>query len=263
MEGDQVHQSDDDHSDHQHLFNPKSSSLTCTIFFKSSQDQGTSDDDHHDQQKIKDQQLLPYQSNMNKNSDNIVKHSREEEDRKKPTKWMSSKMRFMRKMMINPHNIIPNRRRRSKTVEFGDQQTNQDSTVIRVCSDCHTTKTPLWRSGPQGPKSLCNACGIRRRKARRVIAAAGTEGLDNGMIPADSTGHEVEKQKRSNVDETMPFKKRCKIITSQETTDKKKKKKKKHCFDLSKSSALHSVLPQDERDAAILLMALSYGLICS
>lgn len=24
--------------------------------------------------------------------------------------------------------------------------------VIRVCSDCNTTKTPLWRSGPQGPK---------------------------------------------------------------------------------------------------------------
>ena len=24
--------------------------------------------------------------------------------------------------------------------------------VIRVCSDCNTTKTPLWRSGPRGPK---------------------------------------------------------------------------------------------------------------
>jgi hypothetical protein len=24
--------------------------------------------------------------------------------------------------------------------------------VIRVCSDCNTTKTPLWRSGPCGPK---------------------------------------------------------------------------------------------------------------
>lgn len=25
---------------------------------------------------------------------------------------------------------------------------------IRVCSDCHTTKTPLWRSGPKGPKVI-------------------------------------------------------------------------------------------------------------
>lgn len=24
--------------------------------------------------------------------------------------------------------------------------------TIRVCADCNTTKTPLWRSGPRGPK---------------------------------------------------------------------------------------------------------------
>lgn len=24
--------------------------------------------------------------------------------------------------------------------------------TVRVCSDCNTTKTPLWRSGPKGPK---------------------------------------------------------------------------------------------------------------
>ncbi|KAK1280067.1 GATA transcription factor 15 [Acorus gramineus] len=37
----------------------------------------------------------------------------------------------------------------------------------KSCSDCRTTKTPLWRGGPSGPKSLCNACGIRYRKKRR------------------------------------------------------------------------------------------------
>lgn len=26
--------------------------------------------------------------------------------------------------------------------------------TIRVCADCNTTKTPLWRSGPRGPKVL-------------------------------------------------------------------------------------------------------------
>ncbi|XP_059440076.1 GATA transcription factor 23-like [Corylus avellana] len=36
----------------------------------------------------------------------------------------------------------------------------------KCCSDCKTTKTPLWRGGPAGPKSLCNACGIRYRKRR-------------------------------------------------------------------------------------------------
>ncbi|GMP95085.1 hypothetical protein CsSME_00044265 [Camellia sinensis var. sinensis] len=55
--------------------------------------------------------------------------------------------------------------------------------IIRVCSECNTTKTPLWRSDPQGPKSLCNSCGIRQ-KARPAMAAA-----NNGMVlaPDDST----------------------------------------------------------------------------
>eukprot|EP00190_Bangiopsis_sp_CCMP1999_P006208 CAMPEP_0198722664 /NCGR_PEP_ID=MMETSP1475-20131203/304_1 /TAXON_ID= ORGANISM="Unidentified sp., Strain CCMP1999" /NCGR_SAMPLE_ID=MMETSP1475 /ASSEMBLY_ACC=CAM_ASM_001111 /LENGTH=132 /DNA_ID=CAMNT_0044483577 /DNA_START=124 /DNA_END=522 /DNA_ORIENTATION=- len=36
------------------------------------------------------------------------------------------------------------------------------------CVQCGTTKTPMWRSGPKGSKSLCNACGIRWKKANPV-----------------------------------------------------------------------------------------------
>ncbi|XP_058077214.1 GATA transcription factor 15 [Magnolia sinica] len=39
----------------------------------------------------------------------------------------------------------------------------------KSCADCRTTKTPLWRGGPAGPKSLCNACGIKYRKRRRGL----------------------------------------------------------------------------------------------
>ncbi|KVI11014.1 Zinc finger, GATA-type [Cynara cardunculus var. scolymus] len=38
----------------------------------------------------------------------------------------------------------------------------------KICVDCKTSKTPLWRSGPSGPKSLCNACGIRYRKKKSI-----------------------------------------------------------------------------------------------
>ncbi|CAL5089628.1 unnamed protein product [Urochloa decumbens] len=39
----------------------------------------------------------------------------------------------------------------------------------KICTHCHTTITSLWRSGPFGPKSLCNACGLRyRRKGLEV-----------------------------------------------------------------------------------------------
>ncbi|URD73073.1 hypothetical protein MUK42_09866 [Musa troglodytarum] len=39
----------------------------------------------------------------------------------------------------------------------------------KCCADCRTTKTPLWRAGPSGPKSLCNACGIWYRKNGRAF----------------------------------------------------------------------------------------------
>ena len=37
------------------------------------------------------------------------------------------------------------------------------------CGSCGAISTPLWRHGPDGPKTLCNACGVRdNRKKGRV-----------------------------------------------------------------------------------------------
>lgn len=38
----------------------------------------------------------------------------------------------------------------------------------RKCLHCATDKTPQWRTGPQGPKTLCNACGVRFKSGRLV-----------------------------------------------------------------------------------------------
>ncbi|GLJ53146.1 hypothetical protein SUGI_1132600 [Cryptomeria japonica] len=32
---------------------------------------------------------------------------------------------------------------------------------IKKCTHCGVNKTPQWRCGPLGPKTLCNACGVR------------------------------------------------------------------------------------------------------
>ncbi|KAJ8444950.1 hypothetical protein Cgig2_029144 [Carnegiea gigantea] len=85
--------------------------------------------------------------------------------------------------------------------KYPDGVSSQETqpTDIKRCADCGTSKTPLWRGGPAGPKvfplflslpiiavdqvgfdylmgfcgcdlqSLCNACGIRSRKKRRAI----------------------------------------------------------------------------------------------
>ncbi|XP_073014851.1 GATA transcription factor 5 [Primulina eburnea] len=36
----------------------------------------------------------------------------------------------------------------------------------RRCSHCDVTKTPQWRAGPMGSKTLCNACGVRFKSGR-------------------------------------------------------------------------------------------------
>ncbi|CAN4124192.1 unnamed protein product [Withania somnifera] len=36
----------------------------------------------------------------------------------------------------------------------------------KQCSHCGVQKTPLWRTGPLGAKTLCNACGVRFKSGR-------------------------------------------------------------------------------------------------
>ncbi|KAI0647390.1 hypothetical protein C8Q79DRAFT_907820 [Trametes meyenii] len=43
-----------------------------------------------------------------------------------------------------------------------------------VCVTCGRTDSPEWRKGPLGPKTLCNACGLRwAKKARKTSDAEG------------------------------------------------------------------------------------------
>ncbi|CAI9780531.1 unnamed protein product [Fraxinus pennsylvanica] len=60
-----------------------------------------------------------------------------------------------------------------------------DPLLARRCANCDTTSTPLWRNGPRGPKSLCNACGIRfKKEERRATAASTTAVANNGGVNA-------------------------------------------------------------------------------
>ncbi|MCL7049080.1 hypothetical protein MKW94_001094, partial [Papaver nudicaule] len=38
----------------------------------------------------------------------------------------------------------------------------------KICSNCSSPKTPQWRAGPDGSKTLCNACGIRYKKQKAM-----------------------------------------------------------------------------------------------
>ncbi|CAM8904562.1 unnamed protein product [Rhodiola kirilowii] len=51
--------------------------------------------------------------------------------------------------------------------EFIDDSSSS-SGGVRRCSHCASEKTPQWRTGPMGPKTLCNACGVRYKSGRLV-----------------------------------------------------------------------------------------------
>ncbi|KAL4284820.1 hypothetical protein GQ457_16G011490 [Hibiscus cannabinus] len=81
---------------------------------------------------------------------------------------------------------------------------SEQPTEVRKCLHCAVTKTPQWREGPLGPKTLCNACGVRFRSGRLLPeyrpAASPT------YIPAlHSNSHKkvVEMRKKANLSTTV------------------------------------------------------------
>ncbi|KAG9445611.1 hypothetical protein H6P81_011739 [Aristolochia fimbriata] len=47
-----------------------------------------------------------------------------------------------------------------------ERTTPVSSQTVRKCMHCEIQKTPQWRAGPMGPKTLCNACGVRYKSGR-------------------------------------------------------------------------------------------------
>ncbi|CAF2037834.1 hypothetical protein HID58_032378 [Brassica napus] len=55
------------------------------------------------------------------------------------------------------------KKRSAESVYSGQLVLQQPS---RRCSHCGVQKTPQWRAGPLGAKTLCNACGVRFKSGR-------------------------------------------------------------------------------------------------
>ncbi|KAL9388549.1 hypothetical protein Peur_017154 [Populus x canadensis] len=71
-----------------------------------------------------------------------------------------------------PEHVDPEHKKKKKIkfiVPSGTVEMNQNSQpqqAVRKCMHCEITKTPQWRAGPMGPKTLCNACGVRYKSGR-------------------------------------------------------------------------------------------------
>ncbi|KAK7354656.1 hypothetical protein VNO80_20122 [Phaseolus coccineus] len=283
--------------DHTHkLFstNHQASSLSTSILFNPDQDQGGFCywESKHFQSDEEAQKIVPSSGSWDHPVEKIENRSdlklrvwkKEEgcDDFKgeDSSTTMTSKMRMVRKMMVSDETDsdiadISN----SKQIKYKEKNpelsplvtddsnynspSNQNSVTVRVCVDCHTTKTPLWRSGPKGPKSLCNACGIRQRKERRAIAAATTTANGTNRLKAEKSemkkGNKLHNKEKKSKTEGAP------VLLKKKRKPAKNRKRFGALEDLtvrlSNSLAVQQVFPQDEKEAAILLMALSHGLL--
>ncbi|XP_051228610.1 GATA transcription factor 16 [Lolium perenne] len=146
-------------------------------------------------------------------------------------------------------------------LEAADAEEYTASGEPKACTDCYTTKTPLWRGGPTGPKSLCNACGIRYRKRRRVAMGLDPEAKRKPKRDeaAATAAAEAAQENDEDGDGKPPA-----AETKTQTVEL-------HMVGFAKDAVLKqrrmrrmrrkpSCLGEEER-AAILLMALSSGVI--
>ncbi|GFZ13774.1 GATA transcription factor 15 [Actinidia rufa] len=115
-------------------------------------------------------------------------------------------------------------------MDLKQKGSDPDEIIKKSCNNCHTTTTPLWRVGPSGPKSLCNACGIKYNKKRRALL-----GLDKERT-------EKVKKRRNKVGDSLKV--RLRALGTEMVLKKSEKQRNK--------------LGEEER-AAMLLMALSCG----
>lgn len=68
----------------------------------------------------------------------------------------------------------------------GDRKKKMKVADEYVCTDCGTLDSPEWRKGPSGPKTLCNACGLRWAKKEKKRSSPMND-VVNGQGSAESS----------------------------------------------------------------------------
>lgn len=83
---------------------------------------------------------------------------------------------------------------------------------MNKCHRCETTETPEWRRGPNGLRTLCNACGLFHAKlVRRKGAAWAAEEVLNNKVCKGKNGRRILVKKQA-LDESKKRLKQAQVI---------------------------------------------------
>lgn len=69
--------------------------------------------------------------------------------------------------------------------EYGhaNQASLQKAAPPGRCHSCNRAETPEWRRGPDGARTLCNACGLHYAKLTRKMGASKAASLGSNLKP--------------------------------------------------------------------------------
>ncbi|KAE8722703.1 GATA transcription factor 12 [Hibiscus syriacus] len=125
------------------------------------------------------------ENNHGNNTDNpifnrdmsVPAKARSKRSRAAPCNWASrlillgSSPSYSEPDIVVPLQMPPSNQPGKKPVKTTSSKKKDGGVAIsdeRKCLHCATDKTPQWRTGPMGPKTLCNACGVRYKSGRLV-----------------------------------------------------------------------------------------------
>ncbi|KAI8366140.1 hypothetical protein BD560DRAFT_436252 [Blakeslea trispora] len=134
--------------------------------------------------------LKDFQARQQRNSlidDDMHNHNRSsfyDDDVNIMNEATSEEYKMIRQARNLQESTRPKYRRRSKRSMVGQR-----------CHSCNTSETPEWRRGPDGARTLCNACGLHYSKLLR-----------KGSLTVQTHNYMLESTSESNrIQPTMPY----------------------------------------------------------
>lgn len=74
----------------------------------------------------------------------------------------------------------------------------------RRCTHCAVEETPQWRLGPDGPRTLCNACGVRFKSGRLFPEYRPANSPTFSPLLHSNSHRRVQEMRRQSEEETSP-----------------------------------------------------------